>query len=127
MKKKLIFVSCYLTTGIKPTTKEPWFRMSSQENRKLKTSFDIGNLSYSKVVKGGTQPSQVIHTWFLNDMTQSSYEDLLLLNDSSNEFKLHVPRNDSRKAILLTLEEYSDLGKSDVSEELDMSEQPSLQ
>ena len=123
---KPIFINCYITTGIKPTTKEPWFRISSQEQRTLKCSLDIGNLSYSKTVKGGNQ-KETTHSWFLNDMTQSSYEDMVRLNGGSTVFKLHVPSNSNEQAILLTLEEYDDLQKSDVSEELDMSEQPSIQ
>tara|TARA_R110002020_G_scaffold2755_2_gene12955 strand:+ start:123 stop:497 length:375 start_codon:yes stop_codon:yes gene_type:complete len=124
MKK---FISIYLTSGIKPTTKEPWFRMSTQLVRGIKSSFDIGNLSYSKIVKGGQQPLEVIHSWFLNDMTLQSYSDMIDMNGGSNEFKIHIPSNPNEQSILLTQEEYQELQRSDVSHELEEhTEQPSL-
>ena len=121
------FISIYLTTGIKPTTKEPWFRLSTQLVRGIKSSLDIGNLSYSKIVKGGQQPLEIVHSWFLNDMTNQSYSDMIDMNGGSNEFRIHIPSNPNEQSVLLTLQEYQDLQKSDVSDELEeTTEQPSL-
>ena len=121
------FIPIYLTKGQKSTTKEPWFRMSTQLVRSIKSSIDVGNLSYSKLVKGGQQPLEVIHSWFLNDMTLQSYSDMIDMNGGSNEFRIHIPANVKDECILLTLQEYEDLDKSDVSHELEeTTEQPSL-
>ena len=121
------FIPIYLTKGQKSTTKEPWFRMSTQLVRSIKSSIDVGNLSYSKLVKGGQQPLEVIHSWFLNDMTLQSYSDMIDMNGGSNVFRIHIPANVKDECILLTLQEYEDLDKSDVSHELEeTTEQPSL-
>ena len=121
------FIPIYLTKGQKSTTKEPWFRMSTQLVRSIKSSIDVGNLSYSKLVKGGQQPLEIVHSWFLNDMTNQSYSDMIDMNGGSNEFKIHIPSNPNEDSILLTLEEYENLQKSDVSHELDeTTDQPSF-